>query len=332
MMQLTPIEFERVRVASVRFFGIQIGQDKRDLTSHRIVPLVEEFKLPSVDHLLREVEGGNRAVLDRVADALTVNETSFFRDPHVWSALNGEILPQLLDHKKASRSLRIWSAASSSGQEPYSVAMALNKLLGAEISKWSIEIIATDVSGDMVARTAAGTYHRHEIERGLSPRDLATFFEDIDGKMVARQNLKRLIKARQLNLVAPAWPLTGQFDLILVRNVLIYFGQDVKQQVLTRAASILSPGGRLVMGASEGALGVPDMLTPVRSSGLTSFVVADGKSTPATRPLAGAAAGAAPKPAAAARPAAGATPPAANTDGLSAVERLRQVRASYTDS
>lgn len=332
-MQLTPIEFERVRVASVRFFGIQIGQDKRDLTSHRIVPLVEEFKLPSVDHLLREVEGGNRAVLDRVADALTVNETSFFRDPHVWSALNGEILPQLLDHKKASRSLRIWSAASSSGQEPYSVAMALNKLLGADISKWSIEIIATDVSGDMVARTAAGTYHRHEIERGLSPRDLATFFEEIDGKMVARQNLKRLIKARQLNLVASAWPLSGQFDLILVRNVLIYFGQDVKQQVLTRAASILAPGGRLVMGASEGALGVPEMLTPVRSSGLTSFVVGDAaKPALAARPLAGAAAGAAPKPAAAARPGALATPPPANTDGLSAVERLRQVRASYTDS
>lgn len=206
---------------------------------------------------------------------MTVNETSFFRDPRVWDEIGGILLPQIFERCKVLRRLDIWIAASSSGQEVYTLAMLLQETLGSDYDKWRIRIVASDLSREMVTRTRNGCYSEYETSRGLS-KDRRSRFMTKDGKdWVMNNDLRSLVKPREGNLTAQDMGVRGPFDLIMLRNVLIYFKPAMRTEILARQAGLLNKNGRLVLGASEGALGVPPNLQSVRTGSLVSYGRAD---------------------------------------------------------
>ena len=243
--------------------GIVLGESKQYLVRSRLSPLVTKFKLVSLSDLLRDVvTGRNRELRIAAVDAMTTNETLWFRDGYPFTVLAEKILPEVAANK---RPIKIWSAASSSGQEPYSIAMTI---LETQLRKpgmlSNVSITATDISASMLDMCRAGVYDNLALGRGLSPERRRTFFEDAgDGRMKVKDNVKRLVSFRPQNLM-DSYALLGKFDIIFCRNVLIYFSPDMKAKVLNQMASSLNPGGYLLLGASESLTGLTDRFEMVR--------------------------------------------------------------------
>lgn len=213
--------------------GIVLGESKQYLVRSRLSPLVAKFKLASLSDLLRDViTGRNRELRIAAVDAMTTNETLWFRDSYPFTVLADKILPEVAANK---RPIKIWSAASSSGQEPYSMAMTI---LETQVRKPgmlpNVSITATDISSNMLDMCRAGVYDNLALGRGLSPERRRTFFEDVgDGRMKIKDNAKRLVNFRPQNLM-DSYALLGKFDIIFCRNVLIYFSPDMKSKVLNQ--------------------------------------------------------------------------------------------------
>ncbi|ANS84759.1 protein-glutamate O-methyltransferase [Vibrio scophthalmi] len=243
--------------------GIVLGESKQYLVRSRLSPLVAKFKLASLSDLLRDViTGRNRELRIAAVDAMTTNETLWFRDSYPFTVLADKILPEVAANK---RPIKIWSAASSSGQEPYSMAMTI---LETQVRKPgmlpNVSITATDISSNMLDMCRAGVYDNLALGRGLSPERRRTFFEDVgDGRMKIKDNAKRLVNFRPQNLM-DSYALLGKFDIIFCRNVLIYFSPDMKSKVLNQMANSLNPGGYLLLGASESLTGLTDRFEMVR--------------------------------------------------------------------
>ncbi|ODS12074.1 protein-glutamate O-methyltransferase [Vibrio scophthalmi] len=243
--------------------GIVLGESKQYLVRSRLSPLVAKFKLASLSDLLRDViTGRNRELRIAAVDAMTTNETLWFRDSYPFTVLADKILPEVAANK---RPIKIWSAASSSGQEPYSMAMTI---LETQVRKPgmlpNVSITATDISSNMLDMCRAGVYDNLALGRGLSPERRRTFFEDVgDGRMKIKDNAKRLVNFRPQNLM-DSYALLGKFDIIFCRNVLIYFSSDMKSKVLNQMANSLNPGGYLLLGASESLTGLTDRFEMVR--------------------------------------------------------------------
>ncbi|MCJ2377365.1 protein-glutamate O-methyltransferase [Vibrio sp. ZSDZ34] len=243
--------------------GIVLGESKQYLVRSRLSPLVTKFKLTSLSFLLREVVSGrNRELKLAAVDAMTTNETLWFRDSYPFSVLSDMLLPEMAAKK---RPIKIWSAASSSGQEPYSIAMTAletqNKRPG-QIS--NIAITATDISNTMLDMCRQGAYDNLALGRGLSLERRKMFFEEIgDGRMRIKDNVKRMVNFRPQNLTE-SYALLGKFDIIFCRNVLIYFSPEMKSKVLNQMAKSLNPGGYLLLGASESLTGLTDQFDMVR--------------------------------------------------------------------
>jgi chemotaxis protein methyltransferase CheR len=189
-----------------------------------------------------------------VAEAVTVNETSFFRDVHPFDALQKEILPALIKKNHASRTIRIWCAASSCGQEPYTIAMVIREHFPL-LSNWKIEIVATDISDEMLEKCKLGEYTQLEVNRGLPVKKLVLFFDRAGTKWKTKPTLRELISFQKLNLTKP-WPSLGKFDIVFIRNVLIYFEQATKSDILTRVHQVLQPEGYLFIGSAETTIGL----------------------------------------------------------------------------
>lgn len=204
---------------------------------------------------LRE-ESGTRPLHRKVVDALTTNETSFFRDVHAFDAIRKTIFPELLERNHSRKSLRIWSAACSAGQEPLSLAMMIVQHFP-HISDWNVQILATDLSDEMLARARAGRYSQLEINRGLPAPTLVRFFKERAGDWQVSSELLEMIRYERFNLIDP-WPPRAPFDLILLRNVMIYFDINVKREILANMAGALAPGGYLLLGAAETTAGLSD--------------------------------------------------------------------------
>jgi chemotaxis protein methyltransferase CheR len=184
---------------------------------------------------------------------MTINETSFFRDCRPFDLLRTELFPALIEARRLSRSLRIWSAACSTGQEAYSVAMLLLEHFPA-VTSWNLAIEGTDLSGEVVERAQSGRYHRIEINRGLPARLLVRYFEKAGEEWIARPEVRRLCHFRQANLCGPALPFnrsSDQFDVIFLRNVMLYFGQETRRTLLAGIHRLLAPDGILFLGSSE---------------------------------------------------------------------------------
>ncbi|GAK82902.1 chemotaxis protein methyltransferase CheR [Vibrio ponticus] len=243
--------------------GIVLGDSKQYLVRSRLSPLVVKFKLASISDLLRDViSGRNRELRIAAVDAMTTNETLWFRDGYPFTVLADKILPELAANK---RPIKIWSAASSSGQEPYSMAMTILETQQRKPGMLpSVSITATDISTSMLDMCRAGVYDNLALGRGLSPERRRAFFEDAgDGRMKIKDTAKRLVNFRPQNLM-DSYALLGKFDVIFCRNVLIYFSPEMKSKVLNQMANSLNPGGYLLLGASESLTGLTDRFEMVR--------------------------------------------------------------------
>ncbi|BCL68841.1 Chemotaxis protein methyltransferase [Vibrio nigripulchritudo MADA3029] len=243
--------------------GIVLGDSKQYLVRSRLSPLVSKFNVSSLSDLLKDViTGRNRELRVAAVDAMTTNETLWFRDNYPFSVLSEKLLPEVAANK---RPIKIWSAASSSGQEPYSIAMTILETQSKKPGMLpNVSITATDISSSMLDMCKAGVYDNLALGRGLSPERRKMFFEDAgDSKMKVKDNVKRMVNFRPQNLM-DSYSLLGKFDIIFCRNVLIYFSPDMKSKVLNQMAGCLNPGGYLLLGASESLTGLTDRFDMVR--------------------------------------------------------------------
>ncbi|MGF1686017.1 protein-glutamate O-methyltransferase [Photobacterium japonica] len=244
--------------------GIVLGDSKQYLVRSRLTPLISRFSLTTLSELLQLViSGRNRELRVASVDAMTTNETLWFRDTYPYTVLADKILPELAATK---RPIKIWSAASSSGQEPYSIAMTTLEMQMRRpgVLAGGVQITATDISQTMLDACRAGAYDNLALSRGLSPERRRQFFEDNgDGRMRVNDKVKRMVNFRPQNL-KDSYALLGKFDVIFCRNVLIYFSPEMKAKVLNQMAMSLNPGGYLLLGASESLTGLSDKFEMIR--------------------------------------------------------------------
>ncbi|HET9140536.1 protein-glutamate O-methyltransferase CheR [Actinophytocola sp.] len=254
-MELTFQHFNYVAELMAKEAAIVLAAGKEYLVESRLKPLATKGGYETVGEFItaagRVRDNGSHQLRKQIIEALTINETSWFRDREPFAALTNVIIPTLLQNE-LHRPIRIWSAASSSGQEPYSIAMQLDKALPPE---QEYEILASDISVEMVERTRRATYNQLEINRGLPVGDLVEYFERIGSDWHVVDRIKRRVTAEQINLAHPL-PLMQPFDVVFLRNVLIYFAPETKRQVLARIMKVLRPGGWLQLGAAETTVGI----------------------------------------------------------------------------
>ena len=241
--------------------GLVITPEKVYLLESRLLPIAQKNGVNALAGLAQKMRESRDAVLQReVVEAMTTNETSFFRDNTPFQRLREDLLPLFMKTRAAQKSLRIWSAACSSGQEPYSIAMLL-KEYGA-LAGWKIEIIATDLSQDILAQAKSGVYSQFEVQRGLPIQMLVKYFTQQGDKWLARQELKDMVVFKPANLLADFNSL-GQFDIVFCRNVLIYFDLKTKAGVLAGIKRVLKNDGILILGGAETVIGVSDNFKPL---------------------------------------------------------------------
>jgi chemotaxis protein methyltransferase CheR len=254
-MTMAATSFAYVRDLVHRRSAIYLEAGKEYLVQSRLQPVVQASGEGSLDRLVSRLRSSPEGPLHaQVVEAMTTNETSWFRDRHPYDAFESVILPDLLSRRAQERRLTVWSAAAASGQEAYSIAMLLHERLGADPS-WDVRVLATDLSEQMVRRTTAGRYSQLEINRGLPAARLVRHFTRAGTEWQVNQPLRRLVEVRQLNLASPFPPLPP-IDVTFLRNVLIYFQVDSRRQILHRVRRVLRPGGYLVLGAAETTLDV----------------------------------------------------------------------------
>lgn len=252
-MQVRPEELQQVARVVQDACGIVLDDTKAYLVESRLSRLAEELGCKSFsEYALRLRSGREPALRSRLIDAITTQETLFFRDGSPFEALQHKVLPEIIDTKSGSpypRRLRIWSAACSTGQEPYSLAMTLCELIP-DWQRWDLNILATDISDSAIKTASTGRYARHEIQRGMRPDMLRKYFHEEHNGWRVRDELRSLISFQRRNLLEPFTAL-GPFDVILCRNVAIYFEQAVRRDLFLRLADRLTPEGALFSGSSE---------------------------------------------------------------------------------
>ena len=235
--------------------GLIISEDKTYLLETRLSAILREHKVAGLSGLADILrQPGPHAVKDKVVDAMTTNETSFFRDNHPFETLRQSLIPRLIERRAGSRSLRIWSAACSTGQEPYSLAMMMKDNFPI-LAGWRIEIIATDLSPTVLDRARTGLYSTFEVQRGLPIQMLVRHFDQEEPNWRIKPEIRRTVAFRPLNLLEDFSSL-GQFDIVLCRNVLIYFDQPTKTQILNGIARRIVPDGALLLGGAESVFGL----------------------------------------------------------------------------
>ncbi len=256
-MTLNKVDFDFVRALVHKRAAIVLEEEKDYLVESRLSSLARREGFASVADLLVQLRANRGQYLSqKVVQAMTTNETSFFRDLHPFEALRKQILPELIGRRSAMRRLHIWCGAASTGQEPYSIAMLLREYF-AELSSWELRIIATDLSPDVLAQAQEGRYSQLEINRGLPASFLIKYFTRQGTQWRLKDEILRMVELRQLNLIE-SWPALPMMDLVLMRNVLIYFDLDTKKMILSRVRKLLQPDGYLFLGAAETTLNIDD--------------------------------------------------------------------------
>lgn len=260
-MPLAALDVDFLRDVVSRRSGNVLSKEQGYLMESRLSPVAQKCGLKDVEALVAELRRSqNAALLDRVSEAMTINETSFFRDGHPFEALREHILPTLIKARQATKQLSIWCAASSSGQEPYSLAILLREHFSQQLANWNVRIVATDLSDEILAKAKLGRYTQFEVGRGLPAKLLVTHFTRQGTEWVLNEDVRRLIEFRKLNLTQP-WPYMGPCDIVFIRNVLIYFDQKTKQEILNKTLRLLRPDGYLFVGGSETVLNMNLPLT-----------------------------------------------------------------------
>ena len=237
--------------------AIVLEPGKEYLVEARLAPLVRELGLESIGALVTKLrQGGGGTLADRVTEAMTTNETSFFRDVAPFQALRTSVLASVIEARKLQRSLRIWCAASSSGQEPYSIAMTIDDAFP-QLRDWTVQIVATDLSPAMVERGRSGVYKALEVNRGLPAPMLIKYFTKVGVDYELKPEIRSMVDFSELNLIG-AWPAFPTFDIVFLRNVLIYFDVDTKRTIFGRVKRLLAPDGFLFLGAAETTMNIDE--------------------------------------------------------------------------
>lgn len=249
--------------------GIVLDETKQYLLEARLIPIVRRENLQTINDLCALMRATNRsAIIKEVTEAMTTNETLFFRDSAPFDALRQTVLPALIEKKKSSRTLRFWSAASSSGQEAYSIAMMLLEM---NLTGWTYEIVGTDLSDKMVERAKTGKYMQIEVNRGLPAPYLVKYFTRQGLEWEIKDAIRRMVSFRQFDLRQPMRSL-GTFDFVFCRNVLIYFDMETKREILKNVEGTLLPGGSLVLGAAETVMNLSTAFDRKPINGATFYV------------------------------------------------------------
>ncbi|MFZ5834605.1 MAG: CheR family methyltransferase [Pseudomonadota bacterium] len=260
---MKPGDFEFLAAFLKNSSGLVLGQDKMYLVESRLQPIARKRNLPGLNELISEIRlGKNRELIQDVMEAMTTNESFFYRDKLPFDNLRLEILPKFVTARQSQRQLRIWSAAASTGQEPYSISMVL-KEMAATFQGWRIDIIGTDISREVLEKARAGMYSQFEVQRGLPIQMLVKYFKQIGEMWQIDSAVRAMVQLKECNLLSSFSGL-GNFDIIFCRNVLIYFDQATKKDVLERMAKQMPDDGVLFLGAAETVLGLTNALVPVK--------------------------------------------------------------------
>lgn len=255
-------EFEFLRRFLKDRSGLVLTPDKQYLIESRLMPVARRHNLKGLSEIVLLLgKPGNDALAVEVTEAMTTNESFFFRDKVSFDHFQQVMLPALTPARQSQKRLRIWCAAASTGQEPYSLAMILNEL-AARYAGWRIEITGTDLSREVLEKAKAGVYTQFEVQRGLPVQLMLKYFEQSGDTWRLSQNIRSMVKYQTFNLL-DSFSSMGQFDIIFCRNVLIYFDNDAKIDIMNRMAKQLAPDGFFVLGAAETVVGLSNAFKPM---------------------------------------------------------------------
>lgn len=259
---MTPQGFDYLRKLLRERSGLVLAVEKQYLAESRLLPVARRNGLRTIDELIDHLKSKASAPLTtQVVEAMTTNETFFFRDKLPFDHFRDTIMPALIAARAREKRIRIWCTAASTGQEPYSLVMVL-KGMGAAISGYRIDIVATDLSSEVLVKAKAGIYSQFEVQRGLPVQLLVKYFDQVGETWQLAPELRSMVQFRSLNLLNDFSAL-GSFDVVFCRNVLIYFDQDSKTAVLDRVARQMPNDGFLVLGAAETVIGLTDAFKPL---------------------------------------------------------------------
>ncbi len=259
---MTPLDYEYLRKLLRERSGLVLALEKQYLIESRLMPVARRAGCATIANLVRRLrEPGSEPLKAEITETMTINESFFFRDKIPFDRFRDTVLPALLTARANTKRFRIWCAAASTGQEPYSLAMIL-KSMQEKFSGWRIEIIATDISNEVLGKARAGIYSQFEVQRGLPIQMLMQHFEQVGEQWRVSETIRRMVQFRQLNLLADFASL-GTFDVVFCRNVLIYFDQATKVNVLERVYRQVAADGFLLMGAAETVVGLTDIFVPL---------------------------------------------------------------------
>jgi chemotaxis protein methyltransferase CheR len=254
---MTDEEFEVIRALLLDRSAIVLEPGKQYLVESRLGPLVRQRNLNSLTELIAQVRGRPDDGLHRqIVEAMVITESSFFRDHHPFEALRRVVIPDLVQRRRGERRLNVWCAASSTGQEPYSVALLLREHFP-QLSGWQVTLLASDLSREALARAREGRFGQIEVNRGLPAALLVKYFEQHGTSWQLKPEVRRMVDFQEMNLARP-WPALPPMDLVLIRNVMIYFDVATKKAILGRLARVLRPDGYLLLGGAETTLNVDD--------------------------------------------------------------------------
>jgi chemotaxis protein methyltransferase CheR len=271
-MTLSTAEFNYVRRLVLEQSAIVLEEDKGYLVESRLLPLARREGFPSLSRFVEKLQSEHFNGLHRqVVEAMTTNETSFFRDFHPFEAMRKSVLPDLIAKRAPTHELAIWCAACSAGQEPYSLAMLLREHFPS-LAAWKVRITATDLSTEILARAREGRYSQLEVNRGLPAPLLVKYFQKQGCDWYLRDDLRRMVEYQVLNLAGP-WPPLFPADIVMLRNVLIYFGTDTKKEILGKVRKVLKPDGYLFLGGAETTFNLDDAFERVQFERATYYRV-----------------------------------------------------------
>jgi chemotaxis protein methyltransferase CheR len=258
---VTPYDYEFLRKLLKERSGLVLSTDKQYLVESRLLPVARKAGVAGLNELVQRLKSGAEALVVEVVEAMTTNESFFFRDKIPFDHFREAIMPGMLAARAAQRRIRIWCAAASTGQEPYSLAICLKEMKD-KIAGWRIEIIGTDLSLEVLEKAKSGIYSQFEVQRGMPIQLLVKYFAQVGEMWQIAPEIRAMVQYRPLNLLADFAHL-GAFDVVFCRNVLIYFDQETKVAVLDRIARLTESDGYLVLGAAETVVGLTDSFRPM---------------------------------------------------------------------
>lgn len=272
-MKISSIDFDFIRDIAEKKAGITIDIGKEYLVENRISSISRKYGYASLSNFISHLRDNpfDREIIDETIDALTINETSFFRDFHPFEHLRKSVIPEIIEANKGSRKLSIWSAACSTGQEIYSIAILLSEHFP-NLHNWNINLYATDISNTVLERARSGNYTAFEANRGLNDELKKKYFKQDGENLELNEAIRSQVTFQSLNFMEQ-WKNTNTFDIILMRNVLIYFDTETKRKVLTKVKNCLSPQGHLFLGSSETTYNIDSDWVSIRNNESTSYKI-----------------------------------------------------------